>query len=530
MTPVLRYYLIGIFLINTFLINTADSTLALIFGILSLASVVLILFKEDSTSESTPTLESQPQNEVQPRFADDPADRANSERILRVLQLVQSIMKFDGAFYFRKTEEETLEHAENIVKGASINASEQFTANGTYPGDLLRFSGTHYAKELPEEAFAYYTQTERRRKELFSVPDIVDDVLQGVFVFDSADKETFSEEITRILQDLVSLAQSAPIKEAEEKPQNELQLTAVLLDLYKHGNEVYTEQHFYELVKHFLPQLFVARNLFIVKQLNASQAELVSVLGAVEGYAAKNTFALDEGVIGWGLRNKSFVSVEQLVREQNFTMRFSENEAKPKITNSLVFQPLLAKETYGIGLESEKENAFSEEQRSLLKKLEEPLVFLLNEVLKRQTLLQNSMYELGGQVYSMRFFREIVAQFSRLNARHEMNYSVAILNFDFTSYVHEQHKEIVLKYSVGEVLKLARKTDLLFRYSADILILLLPFTSDEQSMELKQRVSTKLNSARVLIDNLYKEPRVDITLMQNASEDAINHEIWQLIG
>jgi putative methionine-R-sulfoxide reductase with GAF domain len=484
MKPAQQYTLIVIFLINTFFIQASMSTYSLVFAISSLVLVVFILFKEPSFEADASNI-SRHENDVveantslsTPDFHAVDKNIIDKSRISHYLKLVQSIMKFDGALYFEHLENNELKYVDGLVRHASVATSKHFVIDGTYPGELLRYPQSHLNTDLNESSINYYTDTKKTRKELFSVPYIENDKILGIFVFDSCEKDTFTKEVADILQGMAQLIQSTgklPVEITDSIANND----TTKHQLYELGNSVYNEHHFYELVKHVLPALFTAKNLFIVKKSDTTRSEIVSILGNVEGYNLRSSFGHDEGVIGWGLKNSKFVQVDNLVRDERYTIRFADAEKKPKLTKSLIFQPLLGRSIYGIGLESDKINGFTDTQKQLLQSLAEPLTAILEHALKRQKLLANSMYDTSDQVFSSALFRVLFNNQQKLFKRHDINYSVSLLVLDYSNYLQDHPKDIVTKYVINEVIKLSRSSDSLFKYSQRILILFLPFTDE----------------------------------------------------
>lgn len=520
-----------LFLLNIFFFKDFDHPGVVIFQVLSVIAVAVLLIRRESSGESR--VDDAVEADVQgvPSFIEMDSVDPHHEWFDRILNLIQDIMNISGLFYFRyDAENAELVLDKGIARDAAFALKSRYPLDDRWPGLIGKSKRSLLTTEISDlSLMAYYTHIDQTRREFVGIPLLIDGHLEGVFTFDSTGRNEFSDEVISVLKQFVKLTAQHLSRPGDGPAEESPEISLFLSEFHELANQVYSETHFYELLKHLISKTFVAKNFFVTKSTDQREAHIVSILGSVEGRHLNDVFPLDEGIVGWSIKQRKFVHVPDLIHQNQFTVRFRQDEGKPARTRSIMVQPLVIDQIcYGIGLEGGDANCFSEEDQRFLQDLREPLTDFLNHLQKRHQLTHSAIWDADRNGYSVAMLREMYKLYTRLSERYEIPFSLYTLRLSHAKYMNEAQSNQLFRYLCHEIRKRSRATDMLFVYNRNVLLMLSPFQEDTDESEWKQRLLTAVNGSRVLIDNQYVDPTLDIETVDLSESPEIDEILWKL--
>lgn len=434
------------------------------------------------------------------------------------LEFIQKIMSFNGVSYFSYDTENdsfTLEHS-NLTDG---QIQERFTVLNGNPffDEVKETNQSVLKKDIKDASFlAHYKKTELAREEAYFSPLIKNSELIGLFCYDTSEKNTFSEEIVTILTHSITL-----FSNTDQPNSVQASYTYEGNKLFEHFIRdcflVKNETHFFQLVKRFVPTLFNATNFYIVKQITDSEAQIVEILGSTEGIIKYETFSLNDGIVGYALKENQFVSLDKIIQNKEFTVRFTSAEKKPERIKSFMFMPFGTDPSVGIGFESNQENAFTNDDKTRLKGLSSDLGLFYDEVLNKEEIISESIYDANGFALNFKLFKTIFLQQKTLFLRSKIPFQCIIIRILKTELKDDSYRELIYKYVFNEISNDIRPSDFIFSYNDTTFITILSDSNKAGALLVKKRYS-QINGARFLVSNNYVEAEVSVDLIEKCHD------------
>ena len=471
--------------------------------------------KHENTSESDET-----------ELLDQQPIQKTTSEISDFIGIIQKIMSFDGAFYFEyESNSDLFTLKESSYSNAQVDLSHQISKGNPIFDELKESKTEVLITEIQDASIlSFYKSFKTFRKEVLAIPVHTEGVLTGAFCFDSTEQYTFSDEIVSILHQMIRffIEHETSASFTNQSQHNiPIEFDHIYVSFLKDCFVANTESEFLETLKHFIPRLFTASNFYITKQVSDTEAQIVILLGSTEGITRYEPFPLNEGIVGWSLSENKFVSLDRLVHNKQYTVRFHGNEKKPERIKSFMFMPLSSKPKIGLGFESNEENAFSNEQKRLLKDLASDLTFIYEIICKREHIVAESIYGPHQLAYNFKLFKDIFHNQKSLQMRNETPFQCILLKIEKVQLKSNDYRDILYKYVYKELKKSLRPSDFIFNYNFTSFVMLLSATTTDGAKHIKKRLE-QMNNSRILISNNYIEPEISIELIENTHEKTVD--------
>jgi putative methionine-R-sulfoxide reductase with GAF domain len=529
-----QYTIIVVFLVNLFFFRD-DSTLFYILNFISLAVIIAILFSEEDTSviqknKSSPIIDPKPDKNTEKIKIE-----TNTNNLLdRIITLLSEVMRVEGIIFFKyESKTSSLKIEKHKVTDAIISNSK-FSMSNEIPGiSLKKRKSLLFDKIDNQEILSYYQTVQKDRKELYLKPVFKQGNLFGLFLLDSCDKGAFNESFISVINQIIHIYQEnineiETYKPSKADKKAEHSTNTLKLELYRKLNNSNDEQTFFDQLKTIFPEYFHANNFYIVKETGDTTVKIVSILGNIEEAHLNYEFPFNEGIIGWAIQNNKIIIVDDIINENQFTVRFKQNEKKPEKTRSVLIATMPVKNKFALVFESVEVKHFSNEMKTTLYELSEDIASIYETVIKREASQKHLFYIEYPELLSMTAFNHFFNIWTSLSIEKDLQFSLFSIKLLNNRFLNANQSQIVLKFIIKELKEEISDSDLLFQYNNQQL-LLMRFISEKKVVEsFVDQISEKINHTRIFAESKTIEPQIIVNVLDNCQTKELNEVLFKL--
>lgn len=247
-----------------------------------------------------------------------------------------------------------------------------------------------------ERLLPYYAAPRIPARAFAGAPLYYKDLLVGILCVDSEVEESFGEEDLAILSDFsrliaVQLACSNKLYEYE----TENWTTRLLYDFSKGILPIQTAGDLWPYLNRSLKTVLEADRMIVSERASPNSGRIIYLAGAAASLAVGQEFPDHEGLIGWVLRKKQALLVEDFAAKENYIPRFFLQEKHTPEFKSLLAVPVIRNDVTDLvlSLESLKPNAFSEEHKQILETMAYQIAAFLDKVQLISTLEEQNLID-----------------------------------------------------------------------------------------------------------------------------------------
>lgn len=250
---------------------------------------------------------------------------------------------------------------------------------------ILRDKKPLLENHLPESELLlpYYATSKIPARAFAGTPLYYRDLLVGVLCVDSEVEESFGEDDLVILNNFsrsiaIQLACSNKLYEYE----TENWTTRLLYDFSKGILPVETAEALWPYLNHSLKTVLATDRMIVAERANQNTGRIIYLSGPAYSLAVGQEFPDHEGLIGWVLRKKQTLLVDDFAAKENYIPRFFLQEQHARDFKSLLAVPVIRNDVADVvlSLESSKPNAFTEEHKQIVETMAYQIAAFLDKV------------------------------------------------------------------------------------------------------------------------------------------------------
>lgn len=242
----------------------------------------------------------------------------------------------------------------------------------------------------------YYATSNIPARAFAGTPLYYKDLLVGVLCVDSEVEESFGEDDLAILNDFsrviaIQLACSNKLYEYE----TENWTTRLLYDFSKGILPIQTAEALWPYLNRSLKTVLEADRMIVSERISPNAGRIAYLSGAAASLALGQEFPDHEGLIGWVLRKKQPLLVDDFAAKENYIPRFYLQEQHVPEFKSLLAVPVIRHDVTDVvlSLESVKPNAFTEEHKQILETMAYQIAAFLDKVQLISTLEEQNLID-----------------------------------------------------------------------------------------------------------------------------------------
>lgn len=318
--------------------------------------------EEPSADEDWPVLENE-----------EDIDRQFNLFLDATLSLIKNVLVADSvvllfANYPKKTF--TIRHTVSD-KSELILREKAFEIKLGLPGILIHNRTPIIENHLPEghNILPYYYDNEQSSRSFVGVPVYFNDFIIGVICADTRVEEAYSNDDLDILKQfaqILSIQLFSSNKLYEYKTENSVGNT--LFEISNEMNRVQSQDGLWDYLIHKIPQILPCDRLSISLKVDEMTGEILRLEGGTGNLRKGSRFSLSEGIVGWIMRKKQSLLVEDFSSKENYVPRFTSDEFRGNDYFSLLGVPVSVDNSMlaAICLESRKTKNFDDEDKKVL--------------------------------------------------------------------------------------------------------------------------------------------------------------------
>ena len=236
-------------------------------------------------------------------------------------------------------------------------------------------------------------------------------------------------------------------------------------------------------------------------------------------------YHLDEGMVGKVYLEKRAVYIPDLSLVKSFPYYF---EKKP-LKGCLFYLPVVDQHNTCFGvlkLRKIIKNTFSDEERSVLQKLQQEIGVAFLNVQKLELLNSKSYVDELTHLYNRRYYNEHFSVEFKRAQRYGHGLSLMFIDIDNFKEINDQYShsvgDTVLKSVSVYIRKMTRSSDICIRYGGDEFLVLLPETSRDAAVEVATKLQKAVESIPVNFNGKLDELVVSLSMgIASYPEDTI---------
>lgn len=316
-----------------------------------------------------------------------------------------------------------------------LSEEKYFPLNVGLPGLILKDKQALIEARLPDNnsLLPYYAGHPEPPRSFMGVPITFNNFIAGVLCVDATAEENFSEDDLQILREFgeaLSIQLTCSNKVFEYQSEN--WMTRLLYTFSKTILEINSREELWTLLDNILKSDFGAGRVVISQRLNAEKARVVFCSNFDDHWSVGDQFPVNEGILGWVLREGQSMLVENFAAKTNYIPRFHLKEKPTAEYQSFLAVPIFRNNTAQlvISIESPNPHQFTGDHKQIL----ETLAYQASACLQRIEVIENlasgnlldQQTRLGNdRALDLELTREI-----KRSREHGHTFSLQLLRFD----------------------------------------------------------------------------------------------------
>ncbi len=308
---------------------------------------------------------------------------------------------------------------------------------------------------LPENGnrlLPYYQPGKSPARSFAGVPVQFEGKVLGVLCVDAHAVEAFGQNDLQLLERFAQLIELQLVESNQlYEYETENWIARILNEFSNRMVGFQSTDELWDYLGRFLKQYFHADRVFVVRRAEEGQGRIVFSMGDVRGVTSGYRFQLHEGLVGWVLRKRQHLLVEDLATKQNYIPRFSLNEEPAREYRSLIAIPFQGEEhqTMALVLESFQPGRFKVQYKNVLETITNQVtIFLLHNRLFN-ILQQRNLFDLETDIGNFLAFKmELQKEIDRCQT-YQRPFSVTYFQVEF---VEKEHRQELRKNFIREFL------------------------------------------------------------------------------
>ncbi len=300
----------------------------------------------------------------------------------------------------------------------------QFPLEATLPGIVFR-QQTVLIEDgwlgQAEQLLPYHPQESDAQGSFLGVPVFYKQKAIGVLAVTAGAEGAFSEDDARMLQHFAHLVELELVQSSQMfRYEQESWQNVVYLEIARGLHQVKTLDQLWEYLAGAFQHHFKADRVAFARRVDEQTGMVIYTAGEYRGILPESQFNLQEGLVGWLLRNGKDLLVEDFQVKENYIPRFSENEPPAREYRSLVGIPLIFQEGEAVVvvLEAFAPQQFSDQTRELLKSVGALVELFVEKQRRIEEWVRTSRYDVQTGLGNFTAFKEFLEkELSRLQHR-----------------------------------------------------------------------------------------------------------------
>jgi len=264
-----------------------------------------------------------------------------------------------------------------------------FDLNIGLPSLVFKHRKTLLENHLPEsEQILPFYNEDMPAKSFLGVPLLFDGRPVGVLCVDSSVQACFSDEdqaILMLFSKLLALHLESSNRLFEYESEN--WTTKLMFDFSRDILTFQNRDVLWNSLAQNLKKAFSADRVMVAESAAANTGRLVHLDGESTGSEMGETFPVNEGLVGWGIRKYEAIVVDDFSTKENYVPRFTLNESPEDMFQSLMAVPVAISDSVKavISVESTRRNHFADQQKQLLETMANQIAAWLqkNEIMEQ---------------------------------------------------------------------------------------------------------------------------------------------------
>ncbi len=300
----------------------------------------------------------------------------------------------------------------------------QFPLEATLPGIVFRqqaFLIENNWQQKGERLLPYHPAGNEMSGSFLGVPLFFKQKAIGVLAVTAAAQGAFSDEDAGVLEKYAQLIELELMQSSQMfRYEQESWQNVVYIEIARGLLRVNTLDGLWEYLARAFQQHFYADRMAFARRIDEHTGTVLYIAGEYRGILPEMTFGLQEGLVGWLLRNGKDLLVEDFQVKDNYIPRFHENEPAAKEYRSLVGVPLIYQENEVVVviLETYAPQQFSEQTRELLKSVGALVELFVEKQRRIEEWVRTSRYDAQTGLGNFTAFKEqLEKELARLQQR-----------------------------------------------------------------------------------------------------------------
>ena len=280
----------------------------------------------------------------------------------------------------------------------------------------------------------YYLSGKSPARSFAGVPIQFEGKALGVLCVDARALEAFGQNDLQLLEYFAHLIELQLIESNQlYEYETENWIARVLNEFSNRMVELQNAEQLWDFVGRFMKQNFHADRLFIAGEAENGHGRIIFSMGDVRGLKTGLQFSTTEGLVGWVLRKKQPLIVEDLAIKKNYIPRFLLNEEPAREFRSLIAVPFMGEEKQHMALvlESFQPARFKPQYKKILETITNQITIFLAHNRLFEILQQRNMFDLDTDMGNFLAFKlELQKEIERATVFQRL-FAVTYLQVDF---------------------------------------------------------------------------------------------------